>query len=224
MTFSQILFELGLAAAGTVMGILIALAIERQRLPKLSLSVGSIHELEEDVLGRPETKWLRVEVKNEQMPRLLRLFYDRETASTCRGRVAFYHSTGEPAFAESMMGRWSSNPQPQNRTFTSIGEDGELTAFVGREVLPPEIPINIGPDRAEFLDIAVKFRGEEPCYGWNNESYYRDWKNEDWKLASRRYLVKVIVKTSTQDFTADFRLVNENYDDFRLVPLTDSSL
>ena len=70
-----------------------------------------------------------------------------------------------------------------------------------------------------MLDVVVRFENEPDCYGWNNDSYLFNWRNPNWKLAGKRYLIKVVVTSSGRKCKGVFRLINdvENLNDFRLL-------
>ena len=72
----------------------------------------------------------------------------------------------------------------------------------------------------EYGTLAVVFRakGENECYGFNNESYVHGWRHPEWKLGQGRFLAKIIVKTGGQVVTETVQIMNhERYEDFRLV-------
>jgi hypothetical protein len=61
----------------------------------------------------------------------------------------------------------------------------------------------------EKLDVAVRFTGEPECYGWNNESYFNNWRTPDWKLDRGTNLVRVVIASSGSKFVGRFRMMNE---------------
>lgn len=65
---------------------------------------------------------------------------------------------------------------------------------------------------------AVRFDDEQDCYGWNNEGYSHNWRNQDYKLPKGRYLVEVVISSSGQECSGIYRIVNDvdNRTDFRM--------
>lgn len=59
-------------------------------------------------------------------------------------------------------------------------------------------------------------------FGWNNESYFHNWRNPDWRLGRDRFLIKVVITSSGQKCVGVFRLINDvdNRKDFRLMDAT----
>jgi hypothetical protein len=82
--------------------------------------------------------------------------------------------------------------------------------------------IDVYPGESEPLDVAVRLDDDVQCFGWNNESYFRDdWRNRDWELPPGRYLVKAMVVSSAQKCFGIFCLINDGHrDTFRLEPPT----
>ena len=77
--------------------------------------------------------------------------------------------------------------------------------------------MDVYPGEAELFDVAVRFRNEDDCYGWNNESYIHNWRAPDWRLPPGRYLIRVVITTAGQTCEGLFRLINDvPLGDFRL--------
>jgi hypothetical protein len=67
-------------------------------------------------------------------------------------------------------------------------------------------------------------KGEDQCYGWNNESYLHDWRHPSWRLEKGRYVARVRVKTGGHEYTNAFLIANDvPYEDFRLVEIEDKA-
>jgi hypothetical protein len=45
------------------------------------------------------------------------------------------------------------------------------------------------------MDIITKAEVDEKAYGWNNESYFHNWRNEAYALQPGEYYVKVTINT-----------------------------
>lgn len=78
--------------------------------------------------------------------------------------------------------------------------------------------MDVYPGEEEAVDVAVRFDIEPDCYGWNNDAYFYNWRNPNWKISRGRYLVKVVITSSGQKCVQVVRLVNDvdNLNDFRL--------
>ena len=97
-----------------IIGILVVLWIESFRRPGITMKVGDIHIIEKkDLLGRRHTKFLRVEICNRDVPKLLEWFYDGEPALSCKGWITFRDNNGSKILQEEMKARWSSSIQPK---------------------------------------------------------------------------------------------------------------
>lgn len=195
-------------------GVLLVLWIERQRRPKLSMSIGGPNYLKEnDVLGRPECKWLRVFIKNRDVPRFILWFYQGEPALSCQAKITFFHLDKQKVFDREMEGRWAGSQEPKSESIDTInGLAYRLVVFQHTY----DIPSGEGAD----LDIAIRLNGEEECYGWTDESYINNWKHPQWKLDRGRYIAKISIKTGGREFSDAFYIVNDiPYNDFRLAPV-----
>jgi hypothetical protein len=96
--------------------------------------------------------------------------------------------------------------------------------------LPNDLPetVVIPPGtlrRPTRLDIAVRNKGRDECYGWNDfgRAYpNHDFTNPDWILGNGTYIVRVEVHTGGQKPVEYFRLCNDgNYDSFHLEEIKD---
>jgi len=67
-------------------------------------------------------------------------------------------------------------------------------------------------NRAEAIDVAIKFGDEPDCFGFTNTSYFHpDLKDPAWHLPHphERYQVKVSVYTDSDQFCQMFLLRND---------------
>lgn len=197
----------------TVVGILIVLALERQRRPRLTMKIGKTYELpENDLGGRKQCRWPHVEVHNRKIPRWLSWVFDGDPAFACRAWIAFYPSTGDGRiFHEEMAARWSEADQP--RIVQIPGPTGVVGAAV--EAVQHAIDIPTG----ECMTIAPVYRAKvhDACYGWNNESYLYGFEHPSWQLDKGRYMARIRVLTGGREFVDVFRVVNDaSFNDFRL--------
>lgn len=209
--------QIALAAIGVVAGgiisIVITIVIESMRRPKLRISV--LDPFDFDLL-----RSLRLSVKNEDLPRCARWMI-RAPASQCHGKITFHHrDTGHDVFARQMQTRWASQPEPVPLIMVMPDKSQHPIWDLAR--MNVGLNADIAPGETEYLDVAVRFRGEDDCYGWNNETYsIADKHNPKWKLGRGQYLVRVTMISSGLIFSEIFRLVNDvDQQDFRLEKAT----
>lgn len=198
----------------TIVGILVVLWIERQRRPSLSMKVGETGAIGDgDPLGRPPAKWPHVQVHNRNVPRWLAWVYRGEPALACRAWITFHHLEGHRVFNREMNVRWSETPEPNVEiTNTERGQAARLRGV--------QDTVDIPPGEYTNLDIVFRARGEDECYGWNNESYVHNWRHPAWRLARGRYIARIRVKSGGREYTDAFLIANDvPYEDFRLEPI-----
>jgi hypothetical protein len=181
---------------GGLITILISVCIENLRRPKLQLSIED-HPLDSPAPGGNRMRRnLRLVLRNKTLPVGAR-WMQRAAALQCRGEITFHHLDGQDVFGRSMAVRFARSPEP--------------------------ILSDVYPGEGELLDVAVRFDDDNTgCYGWNNDSYFHNWRTPDWRLPRARYLVKAVITSSGQKCRGVFRLVNdvESWTDFRLLPAT----
>jgi hypothetical protein len=101
----------------------------------------------------------------------------------------------------------------------AVDSSGKFLALLDPERLVEPSRIDIYPGHLQPLDVAARFDGEAECYGWNNESYIHQWRNQAWRLPLGRYLIRVSVASSRETWSNVFRVVNDvSRTDFRLTP------
>jgi hypothetical protein len=207
---------------GGLITILTAIAVEYLRRPVLKLTI------EEPPLdlpspnGKGKRRNLRLKLRNEPLPAGAR-WMQRAAALQCRGQITFHHlNDGQDVFGRAMPVRWVSSPEPiPNQILNLDGAPQFVIRDFGRTTT--ESRIDVYPGEEELLDVAIRFDGESDCYGWNNDSYFYNWRNPNWKLTKWRYLVEVVITSSGQKCVDVFRLVNDVtlLTDFRLLPASE---
>lgn len=153
----------------------------------------------------------------------------RAPALQCRATITFHHLDGQNIFGRAMEGRWAGSPEPAPLDgFGQILHPGEAEDDPHDQIrmkildymrLTLKSRIDVYPGESEELDVAVRLDDEEPCYGWNNETYFGDtpWRSPQWRLERGRYLVRITVVSSGQKCVGTFRLINDVVrTDFRL--------
>jgi len=195
----------------SIIGVLTVLWIDRQRRPRLRMTVGIPGTIDKaDPLKRPVTTFLHVRVENQKTNFPVSLFYDAEMALSCAAWLTFHHLDGHRVFDREIVARWTETPEP---SFRPITHDGKVAVMLSGVKNSVDIPTG----EYANLDVAVRMLGERECYGWNNESYLHNWRHPDWKLKRGRYLVNVRVRSGGREFKDVFLLVNDvPHRDFRL--------
>jgi len=96
-----------------ILSIVIVLALESFKKPKLEFSIGDFGEIKpDDPLGRTPSKWTHVFVYNKPMPKILSWVWDRSPALGCTGWITFHDLDGQDLFGRKMTIRWANNPEP----------------------------------------------------------------------------------------------------------------
>ena len=204
-----------------ILSIVIVLALESFKKPKLEFSIGDFGEIKpDDPLGRTPSKWTHVFVYNKPMPKILSWVWDRSPALGCTGWITFHDLDGQDLFGRKMTIRWANNPEPiyiDPKTGAPSGSIDWDKMRVGHLWDIPPGPL----DYREYgsLDVVYRSADDENCYGWNNDAYLHNWKNPEWKLGPGRYLAKIVVKTGGQIFAETVQIMNQGrFEDFRLEP------
>jgi hypothetical protein len=211
---------------GGIITILTAIFVEWLRTPKLALTIED-PPLDVPNNVQPEKRHLRVKLRNKPLPPYFQWML-RSAALQCRGEITFHNLDGQNIFGtKAMIVRWANNPAP-------VGVSGQiidlqepanvLSRIVGFAGIQSTMDVYPGDQDAETLDVAVRFAGEQECYGWNNESYFHGWRTPDWRLPRGTYLVKVVISSSGDKCTGKFRMLNEvdSLQGFVLTPTLDA--
>jgi hypothetical protein len=201
---------------GGLITILTAICVENLRRPRLSLAIEDSPLDVPSPDGKGMRRNLRLILRNHPLPRVAR-WMQRAAATQCRGEITFHHLDGQDIFGRTMAVRWVGSPEPIPSRI--VGLNGTVQFFIQDfSRTTTDSRIDVYPGEGELLDVAVRFNDEADCYGWNNDSYFCDWRNPNWILYSERYLVKVVINSSGEKCTDAFRLVNDvKRTDFRLI-------
>lgn len=182
-----------------------------------------VQVMQNDSLGRPDTRWVHVKVVNRSMPAWLKWTYDREPAFMCQAHITFHRMDGTKLYDREMIGRWNSLPEPE---LVVVSKDNGNYLFIKN--YPFTIDIPSGSESS--LAIAMRMRSDIDCYGFCNESYqYQEpenkWRAPEWKIGSGVFIARIRVVSNGREFVNAFRIVNDvRYEDFRLEPLNDPKL
>jgi hypothetical protein len=194
----QILVDFLVAFLASIPALFVALFFDRLRLPKLKVVTGEDANAD-NTYSAPSAhanerwKFFRVRVINQPFPLLFR-WIPRYAAENCRAKVQFA-KIGDEQKSFSMLSRWSSTPELPHITNDAIVK-----------ILHPD-PVTIPVNESELMDIATKYENEKEAYGWNNESYFNNWRTPTYKLERGKYRVRVTVSTQNgSSFIGDFEL------------------
>ena len=205
---------------GAVIAIAFVMLVENFRNPKLGLEIGDTEDVKWTNKTANKAKWLRVKVKNKQLPRLVR-WLSRNTALHCSALITFYHldgqNDGKDGSGRPMKGRWWGVQEPLPIQIVAQGHP--IMYMVDPVRLAPDMYKDIYSGGSEQLDVAGRFDDDDECYGWCNDNYSSEplWRNPDWKLSPGRYLVEVTIFSSGERCNGLFRLINDvPVDAFRL--------
>lgn len=196
------------------LSIILVLILERQTRPELKILIDDKHIIPDNNPAKQQpTTWLRVRVENQPMPRLIKWAYIRQPAIDCRATIDFINPKGKQVF--SIPGRWSGNPRPEIIKFLTP-ENNFAQAIIGEQHTT-----NIGPSseiyKGESLDIAIRIKGEENSYAWNNQSYIHNWRNPNYVLQPGVWTIKVNIDTGGKVFISSFNLsIGKLYEEFSL--------
>jgi hypothetical protein len=220
-TIASMATAIGIIAGGLIT-ILTAIGIEYLRRPVLQLIIET-PPLDLPSPSNPAKirRHLRLKLQNEPLPKIWR-WTQRAAALQCRGEITFHNLDGQAFFDRAMAVRWASAPEPIASQIVDPAEPQEPKFFIlDFARAATESRTDVYPGEEEVLDVAVRFDDEADCYGWNNDSYFYNWRNPNWRLPRERYLIKVVVTSSGQKCVGKFRLINnvDSRADFRLTEL-----
>ena len=196
-----------------VVGILIVLALERQRRPRLLMKIGKVEGLpENDPMGRKQCRWPTVEVHNLKIPSWLSWVYSGDPAFACRAWISFHNPTDfGRIFSEEMPARWNEAGQPQ--LVQVLRPDGTIAAALMSVQYAIDIPTG------EKMTIAPIYRAKdnESCFGFTNDSYLHNFEHPSWKLDKGRYIARIRAVTGGREFVDAFKIINDAiFEDFRI--------
>lgn len=191
---------------GILLGWLFARLWEEVRKPNIKLEIGGDGFWPQNTT--PKTKFVHIKIINQKRNLLRALFLSNPTANNARAWISFLdYLTHTEVFK--MNGRWASKREPVDYTTGKV--DLAEVLLPSRETIPSGEETNIS--------IAIKDDGKSSCFGFNNESYIHNWRNPDYELIDKRYIVKVRISAEGKEWTKNFLLHNpgNSLKNFRLV-------
>jgi hypothetical protein len=201
-------YQLAISFLGSIPALMLALWVERQRMPKLEIIASKEANADNTYLApHPHAgeRWsfFRVLVRNKPFIKPFH-WIPRQTAENCSAKIEiFEHDNKQNKF--SMLGRWASTLEP-----AFIHHQDQLVV----KLLYPDTVI-IPAGKEEYLDVIVKHDHDKEAYGWNNEAYLHDWRTPNYKLDVGMYLVKINITTQNgKSFLQEFELsISERIED-----------
>ncbi|MGA3182707.1 MAG: hypothetical protein ABSF38_20475 [Verrucomicrobiota bacterium] len=195
---------------GCVFGLSVALFVERNRKPKLSLTTKQT----DTHPGPPPCRGVGVSLVNTKPKPLFAWFTHREPALRASATIEFMTSDRRPFIKKLMQGRWTSSPQPPELYDLKTNQ---LSPYNRQNLQFREIY----PGVVEGIDVAIRFQGEDDCFGYSNASYdqpqERHKRDPAFRLEKGEYIVQVTITYSGGTLTNSFRLRNDvPYNEFRL--------
>lgn len=176
--------EIFLAFVSAILGVILTLIVERERFPKIDIVASeesnADNTYQSGLHSGERWKFFRVAVRNKKMPSFLGWLLVRQTAENCRATIYITGINNNTNF--SYKGRWASTPELPHLN----GNDAVL------KLIYPD-PVTITEGNQEYLDIFTKYENDSEAYGWNNESYFHNWRNPDYKLERGKYKIKVVL-------------------------------
>jgi hypothetical protein len=176
------LLQLCISLLGGFFAVLLALWIERVRLP--NIEIHATDEAHSDMTYDPphpfagRWKFFRVDVGNQPLPTPFG-WIPRQAAENCRAKIEFFRPAESRSIFE-MRGRWASTPE-----LAYVADADRIV-----KVLHPD-PVTIPANKREFLDVIVKNESDKDAYGWNNEAYLHGWRTPHYKLNPGNYRVEI---------------------------------
>ena len=192
---------------GGLITIATAIFVEWLRKPRLILGIEATPR--DMTLNAVQWRHLRLALKNKPLIFGFR-WMQRSAALQCRGTITFHNKDGQDVFGKAMAVRWASTTPPINAAgqIVDLQQPAQLKYRIVN-VTGMESRMDVYPGEEEILDVAVRFKGEPECYGWNNESYFNNYRTPDWKLDRGVHLVRVVIATSGSKCIGRYRLMNE---------------
>lgn len=224
MCSPEMVTQIALTALGAFLGaalsLLITVAIEHQKKPKLRLTIESPPLVRSNPAGAPanDSTFLRMVVTNRRTSWPLRWLV-RSAAYQCTGNIQFHYlGDGALLFQRAMPIRWANSDEP----FTPQLQLGQVVEIFDPVKYNAAFRRDCFPQTPELVDVVARHDQDQDCYGWCNESYIKGWRNPDFCLPPGRYLVRVTIMFSGDTTSEIFKLENSlTRSDFRLLPATD---
>jgi hypothetical protein len=204
---------------GGILNMVVAVWAEHRRQAALTLEIEEPAEADLLTPGGSLGRFRSLKVRASNTPSGWLGRWMRSPALQCRATITFHRVLdGTRIFDRPMDARWADSLQPI--PIPAVDTTGNIAFYLqDSQRLAAGSRVNIYPGESEPLDIVVRFDNDVDCYGWNNETYFRQplGRNPDWRLGSEVFLVKVTITSTGRKCEGVFRLINDvPYNAFRL--------
>lgn len=199
---------------GALLGLLITEHYERiWKRPTFKINVGDISD------GKTH-RFLHINVTNVERKGIRKLLRSNNSSELVKARIVFYDPLTRSELCN-FIGRWSSKAEPLDDVDYSSGT-GKPNFAMAQEA-EHEI---ILPGETKPLTVSVKFNGNSSFYGFNNWSYFKEWKDPQLEIDLKSVVVKFELYTTKFKRVAYFALNNpsDNCNNFNLSPLASNPL
>lgn len=195
--------ELWIAVAALIvaaLGIIITLAVERYRRPRLTVRIGTFA----DFPKTPRFRILHVIVRNE--PKIVA----SETAINCRGNITVRDFNTDQILLRDIGTKWATKPEPIRPVITPSQAP---MYYVDDALLAEAYTEEIAAGGERPLAIAIKFDNESEFYAFGPESYRHNLKKRDYIVNSNKCFVDVsLTADNFRSQTKRFLLENASRD------------
>jgi len=204
---------------GALAGVWVTLIVEALRSPALSIAPRAGGKAMAFRVEDNDGWIVQLHLRNAPLPRWLS-FVQREALVEVSGTLTFRDLSGK-ALAKPMPIRWSNSPQPGHQYVELARSGAELRYVVDHERLVTRWTVPPLPSEDGVFDVAARYRGEDACYGYTNESYFSQFRPPAWRLPIGEYVVDVQISAANGSARQLFKLENRGPDGswLRLVDL-----
>jgi len=211
---------------GALLSLFVSILIENQRSPKLSLEIETPDPNNNLKEGMPAKiiKVLRVKLLNRKVKPFFSSWLKREAAIHCTATIQMLRFKDySPFFETPIHARWTRSAEPLS---PQIHPDTKKIVKLFDPAIYSTIMFrNCYPGIEEIIDIVARYDYEEACFIWNNDIYYKGWRNEEVKIPKGTYYVIVTISSSGEKQLGYFKLENTpGIKNFRLLNLSNEEL
>ena len=180
---------------GALLGGLLTRGWDEIRKPNLKIVVGEDGFWPNN--SSPDVKFLHVKVNNVKRNWLDSIFFGNPTANNARAWVSFLDYPSKKELVK-LNGRWTSKKEPVDYSTGKVD--------LAEVLVPPRETIT--PDEETNISVALKDKGKDNLFGFNNESYLHNWRKPEYELDEKRYVVRVRISSEGKSWFKEFVLLN----------------
>ncbi|MFZ3151140.1 MAG: hypothetical protein WA116_05570 [Anaerolineaceae bacterium] len=213
------------AFIGAVLSLFVSILIENQRKPKVTMEIEDYY-FDNNLQGKPAKiiKVLRVKLLNRKVKDAFSWWLNREALIHCNATIQILHTEDRsPLFTNPIHARWTRSDEPY-----TLHRDSETKQYIPAFDIAKYNAVmsrTCYPGTEEIIDVVTRYDNEEDCYIWNNDIYYKGWRNTDVRIPKGRYYVIVTVSSSGENNIGYFKLENTlSINDFRLLNVSNEEL